>query len=177
MPFLVMLTGAPGSGKSTYGKEVEVLLTKANGLPTIVLSTDDYVQWIADRHGSTYNEMWKDFYKSAESHMMTMLEFAIEKGWNILWDQTNLNEKVRIRKLARIPNHYVKISSTFDVDLDTLFERNKEREKIGKKLPDFVIRNAQLSLEYPILKEGFNFTITQDFELLEIRRILSTGTI
>ena len=152
MKKLVMMIGLPGSGKSTYAKS----LTKCYpDLEFVVLSTDDYIENKAVANGTTYADIFQDTYKEAEEFMFAKLQYAIDNGISVFWDQTNLNKKTRMKKLDKIPDDYVRAFVLYsNTDIDSLLERQKNR-KPTKIIPRHVMTNMANSLEWPDADEGF----------------------
>lgn len=147
MPTLYMLCGTPASGKSTW-------LQKQDTGDAVVLSTDNYVQSQAV-DGKTYNDVFKDTIKSATASMYDDLQFAIDFGKDIYWDQTNLSVKSRSGKLNQLPEQYEKVAVVFPTpDEDTLSKRLKSRP--GKTIPGNVMNSMINSFEMPTLAEGFH---------------------
>lgn len=153
-PKLWMLIGVPGSGKSTwienrsYGNE-------GIGRDITILSTDHFIEVVAQQKGLTYNDVFKDTIKNAEHKMWDDLKYATDNGHNIIWDQTNLNRKSRAKKLIMIPDHYQKIAIWFPTpDTEELQRRLASRP--GKTIPDHVIKSMIESIEYPEFDEGFD---------------------
>jgi len=150
MKTLIMLVGVPASGKSTY----------VNGdlheryRDAIVLSTDNYIEKIANGSGITYSEAFSDNINAAQEQMYKTIAFAREHELDVIWDQTNLTNSSRKKKLAMFPDYY-KIAVFFKTPNDTeLTERLASRE--GKHIPENVVRDMIKSLEVPALSEGFN---------------------
>jgi predicted kinase len=86
---------------------------------------------------------------------------SVKNNNSIIIDQTNLDPVVRASKLAMIPAHYHKKAIVFDVDIETLLERQRapERLSIGKFIPDAVFANMQAVYRKPDLSE-FNEIVT-----------------
>lgn len=145
---LIMLIGAPCTGKSTYIKKYE------NDKSYVILSTDDYIQAYADASGKTYNEVFKEVIKSAEFELMSRLQYAIAAKKNIIWDQTNMTIASRAKKLNKVPSNYVKKAVVLYADLQTIKERNKNRP--GKVIPFDVIQSMLVFYQKPTSDEGFS---------------------
>lgn len=148
---LIMITGLPGCGKSTY---------RAPYLD--VISSDDFIEAIAEANGLTYNEVFQGAVKSAENCMYGQMTNLV--GGNvkqIIWDQTNLTAKTRMKKLARFNQaggkHYRKISLFFEPDLQLSIERNEARRERGRGIPLHIIENMFASIETPTKAEGFDY--------------------
>lgn len=148
---LIMITGLPGCGKSTY---------RAPYLD--VLSTDDFIEAMADANGMTYNEVFQQSVGSAEVLMYAQMNNLI--GGNvkqIIWDQTNLTAKTRKKKLDKFNQaggkHYRKISLFFEPDLQLSIERNEARRERGRGIPVHILENMFGQIETPTKAEGFDY--------------------
>ena len=73
MPELVMLSGIPTSGKSTYVKRLLKIPYWSNA---VVLSTDDYIEKEAQRLNLTYNEIFDDAISDATRELELRLNMA-----------------------------------------------------------------------------------------------------
>lgn len=146
MPALYMLVGLPGSGKSTFAKN----------LFGFNYSTDSVVESIANLQGKTYNEVFFDWIKVAQNQMDENLEVAIQHKDDVIWDQTNLTAKSRKSKLSKIPKDYRKVAFVFIADQVVLEKVNNERKEIGRDIPEKVLLDMQKNFEYPTKDEGFD---------------------
>lgn len=157
-PKFIMLVGLPASGKSTYSEKYK------NDENWVVVSTDTYIEEYAAKNNTTYNKCFKEQFQNAEIHLRSILGKAIRENKNILWDQTNLNPKSRIRKLKMFPKHYYKIATSFRVPLDEILKRNSKREE-GRRISEDVIRSMNDPMTYPQPIEGFDKVFTYIGEL------------
>lgn len=148
-----MLSGLPGSGKSTHVANMRMDLVS-----TIILSTDYYVERYAKEEGKTYNEVFKEYIGEAHRMMNHALQFALDNRKDIIWDQTNLTRKIRMQKLNRIPDTYNKKCIFFDITIDQALERNN---RPGKIIPEDVLWNMNATVEAPTLDEGFSYVYRQ----------------
>jgi len=144
-----MLIGIPTSGKSTYVKK---LLSMDYVKRAVVLSTDNYIEQIAESRNETYNAVFSKTIKEATSNMNASIELAKFDGLDVIWDQTNLTQKSRKSKLAKFPN-YEKSAVIFEISLEEALLRNQTRE--GKIIPEHILRSMYSSMEYPSITEGF----------------------
>ena len=151
---LILLCGVPTSGKSTF---VKTLLSQPYWENAVVLSTDNYIQKIAEEQQKTYDEVFKATIGEATDFMWDQLKFAIADGRDIIVDRTNLTRKSRKQKTSRVPNSYQKRAVYFEIGLKEALERNKHRE--GKFIPESVLKRMYHTFEVP--------NNTEDFETIE----------
>ncbi len=149
-----MLSGIPTSGKSTY---VSRLLEKPEFNNAVVLSTDNYIQKIADQENLTYDEVFDKTIKDANKQLNLDLSEAIKNNRSIIHDQTNLTIKSRAKKLKKIPDSYKKICAYSVIDLEEATKRNKTRP--GKVIPLGVLMTMLDDFEIPTVDEGFDEVI------------------
>lgn len=151
-PEIIILVGLPGSGKSTYIKQLQ------HKRDYVVLSTDDIFDRFASDAGISYNQAFKTLpYKDAEREMFSDLREALSQKKNIIVDQTNMTIKSRARKLSAVPKGYKKTAVVFSVDDKELQRRLDQREReIGKSIPADVIKTMKASFQPPSQAEGFD---------------------
>jgi len=154
MPKMVMLVGLPGGGKTTAANRLYPNFARA--------SSDDFIEAYADRMGKTYSEVFTDVVAQATQHMYDKLDAAIAADQDIIWDQTNLSVKARKNKLKNIPGHYEKIALVIpptDENLERIERVNVLRAKLGRSVPDKVMRNMIQQFQMPTEAEGFDEVI------------------
>lgn len=152
-PFIIVLVGLPGSGKSTWVNEN----FKDGEDNVVVVSSDKWVERRAAILRVQYSFVYKDCIGWATAKMKSDAKNAIKEEKNIIWDQTNLSKKKRKGILKRINDRYYKIAINFDVPDSVLEERLEHRSKLdGKTIPRHVLENMISSYD-PITKdEGFD---------------------
>ena len=145
MKHFVMMVGLPGTGKSTFAKELV-----QSGYPLI--DTDSYIERIAKEKGVTYNKVFQDAIGLASKNIFKNLEKALNLKSDIVWDQTNLNRYNRELKLAKIPEDYFKTAVVFHPsnDWDIMLKRE------GKVIPSDVLNKMINSFDCPTLEENFH---------------------
>lgn len=89
-PKIILLCGLPGSGKTTYRKNLKQIDTSLYDL-----SSDDFIHEMAGELGQTYEEVFKDSVNLATRLMMRSYERFTNHNVNIIVDRTNLTPKVR----------------------------------------------------------------------------------
>lgn len=142
MKQLVLMRGVPGAGKSTFIKE--------NGLEPYTISPDELRQMhtspvyneqgikvISQKHD---NQVWDNLMETLEERMIngdfTVIDATHSTG-KLIKKYETLARKYRYRT-------YV---VTIKQDLDTLIERNNQREEL-KKVPEDVIYNIYERLQH-----------------------------
>lgn len=159
-PFMLVMIGAPGSGKSTVVTE----LLKNHKI--IIGSTDDLIQQQADLLNSTYSKVFKSLdFGALNKQMMKSISGAVEAAANIAVDRTNMSAKSRrpFVQMAKA-NDYNLIALNFIVDEQVLYERLARRGDLtGKIIPDFVVKNMLNNYETPSPDEGFDFIFKMEF--------------
>lgn len=151
MPKLLMLVGIAGSGKDTFVKNV---------LNHEVLSTDQYVQKIADESRKTFNEVFSESIDFATSQFNIKTMEMIKNKESFVWNQMNIFKKSRLKKLKRFPKDYEKICIYFDTPLDILLQRNEVRRLTNRHLRSNLIEKWYNQLEVPTIDEGFDYVYT-----------------
>lgn len=142
MSKLIMLSGVPGSGKSSYS---EVLKEKENA---IVLSSDEiYVELTGDTEHTRSNgpKEFEELYKRVRENL--------KKNQNVIIDATNISSKKRKGRLEQFKDAKVKELHQFIVPFEETVERDLKRNRtVGKG----VIKNMYLNINIPMENEGFD---------------------
>jgi len=162
---LIMMCGIPCAGKSSYirrGTENTDVFDEY-----VILSTDDYIEEYAKANGKTYNEVFDDVIGEATTRMYQDLELAIQRGKSIIWDQTNVSKKSRMKKLKKIPDTYTKTAVVLPISLEEAIIRNSQRA--NKFIPRSVITRMYHQFEMPTEDEGFDAIMTHDGTHLKLQ--------
>lgn len=161
MKIFIMAIGLPGSGKSTAIHKL-----KAINQDVIILSTDDYIQAIADSTGKTYDETLPLEIKNAESNLSATLEHCLKTEYPfIIWDQTNVSKATRIKRLNRIPDDYLKIAWYFERPDDSEWYRRLDNRP-GKTIPYHILKSMENNLVVPDIDEGFDYVVDKSNDIV-----------
>lgn len=147
-----MLIGIPGSGKSSIAKEI-----KSQYPDVVIISSDIYIDNIALERGLSYSEVYRDTIEDAEKWASKQLENAIKNKKNIVWDQTNVFESARKKKISRMhQNKYDVIAMSLELSSEELRKRhNKRKADGGKHISYKIIQNMVDNYVRPHYGEGF----------------------
>jgi len=151
-PIVIFLIGLPGSGKSTYIKN---LLSKYPEKNFKVISTDDIFEKLGKEKGLDYTTAFKTFkFNDIEMSYYKDLENAVKEKRNIIIDRTNVLKKDRDGVFSKLTGDYKSIAIIFDINPEELKQRLKKRElETGKHIPDEVVDNMRNSYVEPSLSE------------------------
>ena len=127
-----LLIGAPGSGKSTWGKNMSQV-------------NPDVVRLCPDEFRAKFGTGEVDQSVSARAFGATRhgMEQALKDGKSVLIDATNMYRKTR-KDFLNIAKQYnaQTIAVVFECDRETLIKRNQKRgEEGGRRVPNDVIDN------------------------------------
>jgi len=160
-PWMIMMIGLPGSGKSTLISNLQAALG-LQGLPAVeVASTDALIELEAVRMGITYSEAWdKVNMKTINNQFKDKIKSLISSKSCFILDQTNMSRKSRESKISGVSPVYHKICLSVTVDDKILAERLATRAaNTGKVIPPFVMKNMASSFVPPSKSEGWNLIV------------------
>ena len=149
MPTVYILTGLPGSGKTTW-----VGHNFRNPDNAVWTGTDKFIDRIARQQGKTYNQVFADYMPTAISLMIDEVLEAFSEDKNLVWDQTSLTVESRAKKLKMVPPHYKKVAVIFSTPRPEIHKKMLDRP--GKIIPESVLENMKNSFVEPTLSEGFD---------------------
>jgi|SRR6185312_13202954 len=153
LPEIQILIGLPGSGKSTYVRQLEY----KSQIKYSIISTDDVVEIFGFMMNRKYSQIWKDLIDSVTKIVKIQFRLALEDKSNILYDQTNLTAEKRKSILTKVPAGYRKIAVVFNPPFDVIKERLVTRaQNTGKVISLNIVEDMQKRFEYPTLEEGFD---------------------
>lgn len=145
MAILRIMVGIPGSGKSTYAKEIQ----------------RDYQNWVVNSSDAIREELYGN--EDDQSHnneifntMLRRTVAALYAGMNCIYDATNLSAKRRANLIKEICRqvkdvHYEAV--VMATPIDNCLVRNAARER---SVPTYVIFSMLKRFEMPALWEGFD---------------------
>ena len=158
MPKCTFLVGVPGSGKSTWLKDQE--------LWTLIVSTDNIIEELAETYGLTYDQVFKDTIRFAELVMNNEMDKAIAEtddygDANFHIDRTNLTVKSRRKFIEKLkPHGYEFEAVVFPLPgtekLPTEEWNRRLDSRRGKTIPAHVLSSMIEHYEPPTEAEGFD---------------------
>jgi len=160
-PICTVMVGLPAMGKSTLVEDSRKVYEKID-LPLFVYSTDNILERTAKQLGKTYNDVFEDHIKSAQTEADIWLSEAIKNKQDIIWDQTNLGVGKRRKIINRMKQAGYQVRCDcivppqpghFD-DLKAWKQRLQNRP--GKAIPNHLISNMLESYVEPTIEEGFD---------------------
>lgn len=158
-PVCIVMVGLPATGKSTLVNRV-IRNMGDHGDRAFVYSTDDLLEAAAKELGSTYDEVFETLIKSVTEAANGSLDVAIRNRQDIIWDQTNLGAKKRVKIINRMRNagYRVECECILLPAGDSQFEdwRWRMQGRPGKTIPDLVIESMMDSYVKPTVDEGFD---------------------
>lgn len=137
-----MLIGLPGSGKSTYAKQL------AEETNAVILSSDNLrEEMFGDINDQEHNaEVFAELHRRCKE--------LLHKQVNIIYDATNIKLKNRtsfLNELKKIDCH--KTCIVFATPYEICLENNTKRER---KVPETVIKRMRENFHFPLYNEGFD---------------------
>lgn len=146
IPVLLMMIGLPGSGKSTYAKEIAA---DPEGLHPVILSSDELrKELFGDDEDQSHNAQVFD-----ELHKRVMEN--LKNGVSVIYDATNIDKKRRVSFLQSIQKiDCIKTAVAVMTPYDVCVKRCKNRDR---KVPEYVIRRMLMNYAPPHIHEGFDY--------------------
>lgn len=162
-PYLIMMCGLPGSGKTTYAKNNITITTAKKTYRPIVLSSDQIRKEIYgdETIQGDGNKVFTKLHKKAKEEL--------KQGNDVVIDATYIKKKHRIhflKELKKIPCIPVCIVMATEYSLCILNNYSRNR-----KVPKEVIKRMLLNWQPPHYGEGFDkisyvFSYYNDFKLV-----------
>lgn len=144
MAKIIMLIGIPGSGKTTYSKEL------SNKYDAKVVSTDKVRQTFV---GIDEKEVFPTVYRLCIEE--------IKEGKNVILDATHITPKVRKRSFDALDEYgvlYEKVAVFIDTSIEECARRVEQRNKNPNELflPVEVVYSYGKNIIPPTKEEGFD---------------------
>ena len=163
MKELVLMMGVPGSGKSTYARNIlkygDIYVSRDEIRYSMLTDEDDYF--------AKENEVIKTFIQYIDEALIDT-----QYQGKVYADATHLSPKSRAQVLNQLKNKN-KVSVIYlDIPLSVILARNAQRE--GRALvPENVVRRMYKSIILPTKAEGIEklITIDENQEVKEIREL------
>lgn len=153
---LIMLCGAPASGKSSWAKETMNNLSHL-GLSVCYISRDKIRESMVGSHVKTSNEYFSKE-KQVYKEFVNQINEAIKHNYHhVIVDATHVNPGSRKKLLKRLNTNGLSFRCVvFDPGRDVCLERNTKRTGFAK-VPDKAIEDMYKSFKYPSLEEFENY--------------------
>jgi predicted kinase len=148
-PFVIILSGIPMSGKSTWVRE--------NYPDTLAISRDEILMEVAGTRD--YNLAFKTVdQKAVDKLLAKRITDAATQKVDVIIDMTNLSRKVRVKNLSYFSNDYYKVSVVLPILDSEEYKRRNDFRSINenKFIPPFVIKSMMDSFVLPTDDEGFD---------------------
>lgn len=148
-PFVMLLSGVPMSGKSTWIKD--------NYPDTIVISRDNILMEVMNT--KDYDKAFFEAdQKIIDKKLNEKLKIAGKLKQNVILDMTNISVKTRARNLSFFSEDFYKIAIVFPILTSDEYKKRNEFRRINenKSIPTSVLNNMINSFTIPSYKEGFD---------------------
>ena len=146
-PTLYILIGVPGSGKSTYAKE----LCEKSERGVALVSSDEIRKWLFGNESCQANP--KLVFDTAHEAIKNQLSC----GYDVVFDATNIYKHNREKLIKKIMFKVTKpvrfVAIYFDTPIETCIARQELRER---KVPTKVIEKMARQIDKPTFEEGFD---------------------
>lgn len=145
LPWMIMLVGLPGSGKSTFAKTIKC---GEHGETPVIHSSDalrEEMYGDAAIQGDN-NKLFQELHKRIREDL--------KRGKSVVYDATNVKKKTRIGFLRELKNiDCIPVCIVIATEYALCLKNNERR---SRKVPVNVIRNMQNNFEPPHESEGFH---------------------
>ena len=147
-----MMIGVPGSGKSTYAKNLIKYINYIDKKRNIVCISRDEIRFSLLKEGDAYfskeNQVYKIFIQKIKENL--------KAGNDVIIDATHMTWGSRhkmFKNLANIEN--LKITGIWmNIPFSKCYENNNKREGLAK-VPEDTLKNMIEHFEKPEIEEGF----------------------
>jgi predicted kinase len=117
--------------------------------------------------------IWQEYVCTASDLLDQQIKDSYSKNLPVVYDQTNLSEKKRQKKLRLVPSHYKKVAIYFPAYTpELLSQRIKKRQETGGHLvPDDVILKMHSEYKLPSKNEGFDLVISSS-HFIDVMKVM-----
>ena len=153
MSTLFVMCGLPGSGKSTFLKNI------SKTYPNVEVISRDEIRFSLTKE----DEQYFAHEDAVRKTLYDKINLALSKGKDVFVDQTSLNPGSRRLLLTSIHGYTACKAIVMDIGIKTCLERNKMRAGTRAYVPEYIIYNMAKSFRKPSIQEGFSniFTIKE----------------
>ena len=149
-PYLIVMCGLPGSGKSTFAKNSITINNGEEVYKPKIYSSDKIREETYHKSKITRTENQMLFAKIHERIKLELLS-----GKDIIFDATSINRKYRGELLTALKDvDYLPVCIYIDAPLSICLQNNLGRAP-KKRVPTYVIENMARIKEAPMYEEGF----------------------
>lgn len=143
MQRFIMAVGLPASGKSTWARKYA-----EDHHNFVIVSSDEIRALLGDVNDQSKNTEVFEI-------MQRQTNAALENGYDVIWDATNVSSKHRIGALKQLPKNISinKICIIFFTPVWTCKKLNQDRDR---QVPEEVINKMVLNWQTPWYFEGWN---------------------
>lgn len=150
-PFVILMSGVPMSGKSTW------IRNNTTDLDVSIISRDTLLMKV---YGSdNYNEAFNNVdQKKVDKLLLDTILGANSRKENVIIDMTNISPKVRRRNLSYFSDDYTRVAVVFPLLSKDEYDKRNNYRKVNenKYIPNHVLSNMINSYVLPTHDEGFD---------------------
>lgn len=146
-PFLIMMCGLPGSGKSVFAENFITVTSGVRQYKPVIHSSDGLRKEIYGDESTQgdANKVFWELHKRIKNDLIA--------GKDVIYDATNINKKFRIQFLNELKNiSCTPICLCMMTSYESCLNNNKKRDR---QVPIEVVKRMQMNWQPPHYNEGF----------------------
>lgn len=152
-----ILVGLPAAGKSTW-------LRKQSPKP-VIMSSDDWVEFYAEKEGISYDQAWQKYYKRAQrAAEKTFFDAMAESAPHIVIDRVNLTVRARNKIITPALSFGYEVNAIVFPTPDPEEHQRRLSNRPGKNIPEKIIEQMAGHFVLPTINEGLTNIIYADNE-------------